>query len=394
MLSGIVLFDEVIESIKDATGIENMRPLYDRVRRFIFTVENDIGPGGVIVVKNRQYNKNDGMYDGKTLVLPMDFMHESGYGALTDGRVYGNIYQLYNDGPDQIDFRYLGYALDEFGNPFTTRNRLDAVVAYAVYRLYSSRVFTKQGSANMYKMYQQEYYDAVLQARGNDAFPTEEEWSELGATKNGGAFEAITNCGMRTIYSGSNNPILLDAAPVIEKEGCVTTVEAVSTSFATVSAIITQLTRMFIVGVSNSFTNLYGNIWDKDTMVGVSNGASSWIDANLTSPTEATGTTIQISGNSNGKAINSGVFAVKGRLVVRSLGQSTTISVLTVQAILYSFQGIYEYPDPINPLGGVVTYIDVYGNEQTAGNIWAPEVLSVLARSIISATGVAEVLLE
>lgn len=278
MISGIVYFDEIIESIKDATGIENMRPYYERIKRFVFWTEREIGGGGLIVRKRLSLTMGDGYYDGYNIILPEDFIGEFSYGSLSAGTIHGNVLKLHEKGPTELDFMYMGFLLDESGNPFTTRNHLVAVVAYAVYRLYSTKVFLKQGNANMYKMYQQEYYDSIGEARGDDAFPSEEEWIEIGRTMNGATFEALTNCGMKgfTITEGSYyvNPDVSDAI-------CTYTVYMEGTSTDTIVNTGTLTTRLTIQGVIDTFSRLFGvlrNYVDiRNALVGVSDGASTLI---------------------------------------------------------------------------------------------------------------------
>ena len=74
MTSGIVYFEEIVENIKDATGYGNLRPYYNRIKRFIFNVENEIGYGGVVVLKKKEYTKGDQLYDGNRLIVPFDFL--------------------------------------------------------------------------------------------------------------------------------------------------------------------------------------------------------------------------------------------------------------------------------------------------------------------------------
>jgi hypothetical protein len=210
MISGIVYFEEIVQSIKDATGIENTRPLWDKFRRFILFVEKDIGAGGFIIRKRKQFTKGDGYYDGKSITMPADFVGEYSYGSLKAGVVNGNRMTLFYDGPDEIDLYYMGFLLDDNGNPTTTRNHLLAVVDYAVMRLYSQKYFLGQGNQNQYLGYQRDYETAVLGARGNDVFPSESEWEDIGRTMSGGKYEALTNCGMRDVALGNNNPTYED----------------------------------------------------------------------------------------------------------------------------------------------------------------------------------------
>lgn len=212
MISGIVYFEEIVENIKDITGIENLMPYYDKIRRFIFNAERDIGAGGLIVRKKKQYNIGDGFYDGNNIIMPYDFIGEFSYGSLSCGVINGNVLTLNCKGLDQIDLTYLGFLLDSNGNPFTTRNHMEACVLYARHRLYSAKVFLKDGNQNLYREFKQEYNDEVMASRGNDAFPTEAEWLELSSILNGGAFEAYTNCGMTTIDEYCNDNTAQDGA--------------------------------------------------------------------------------------------------------------------------------------------------------------------------------------
>ena len=204
MTSGIVYFEEILENVKDATGYESTSNLRDKLRRFIFNTERDIGAGGMVVRKKKTYTKGDGRYDGKNIIMPYDFIGESSYGALSDGVLNGNVMTLNVEGATEIEVEYIGFVLDNNGNPFTTRNHLEACVLYAQMRLYSAKVFTGSGSRRMYRDIKQEYNDEVMASRGNDAFPTEEEWNAIGATMNGGAFEAYSNCLMTSKLSTEN----------------------------------------------------------------------------------------------------------------------------------------------------------------------------------------------
>jgi hypothetical protein len=202
MISGIVPFEEIVESIKDVTGYENMRPLHDKIRRFIFKAEEDIGAGGLVIRKKKQYTIGDGFYDGTTIIMPDDFIGEYSYKALSSGVINGRVLTLNcYPGPEELDMYYMGFLLDDKGNPFTTRNHLDAIVAFSVFRLYSSRYFLGKGNINQYREYKTEFNDFVMAARGNDAFPTEEQWEEIGKIMHGGMFQALSDCGVSTICS-------------------------------------------------------------------------------------------------------------------------------------------------------------------------------------------------
>lgn len=256
MRSGIVHFDQIVEEISDYTGIENLRPLYPRIRRFVFKVEQDIGPGSLMVVKKKNFTKNDGFYDGKRLILPQDFLSEWSHGALSNGSIFGNVFELYENGPDEIEFKYLGLLVDAQGNPFTTYNRLETVAKYAQYRLYGNRYFMGKGSQQQYLLYKQEYDNSVMEARGNDVFPTEEEFNELGTILRGGTFEALTDCGMKTIYI----PTIEDTTQPVPDPTCVVDMEGVVYGQAFVFGEITFRQTLYASGQANGSALVTGRL--------------------------------------------------------------------------------------------------------------------------------------
>ena len=58
---------------------------------------------------------------------------------------------------------------------------------------------------------------------------------------------------------------------------------------------------------------------------------------------------------------------------------------------VYCYEGVYEVDDPAHPFGGVVNYIDQYGNYQSQQYIWLGDFVTIVAQSIISTTGVSTV---
>jgi hypothetical protein len=186
MISGIVPFEEILTSVKDETGIENMRPLYEKVRRLIFRAEREIGYGGTVAVKKRTYKINTS-YNGKYFKFPDDFIEFEGVG-INSIAVQSN---KYTTTPEGIRFNalqtknvvlvYWGINVDEQGYPLVTRNHEEAVVAYIVWKLYSARIFLGTGNFNAVNAYKEEFINSLLEARGDDAFPTLEEWNDLGA---------------------------------------------------------------------------------------------------------------------------------------------------------------------------------------------------------------------
>lgn len=185
MISGLVPFEEIIESVKDDTGIENLRPWYEKISRLLFRAEREIGYGGSVVLKKVIY-KNPSNYNGKYFAYPVDFIELEGIGSSCRPICQSQ----YNKTADGIRFTttqtkdivllYWGIFCDGYGRPVTTRNHQEAVVSYIVWKLYSAKIFLGIGNMNANSYYKDEFTMALLEARGDDAFPTLEEWNEIG----------------------------------------------------------------------------------------------------------------------------------------------------------------------------------------------------------------------
>lgn len=186
MISGAVPFYEIVQSVKDETGIENLRPFYEKIRRLIFRAEREIGYGGTVVIKKKIYKYNID-YNGKYFPFPEDFIELEGIG-IDSFPVPQCSYQKTTDGirfdkatDKDIVLLYWGLSVDTEGNPIVTRNHEEAVVAYVVWKLYSPKIFLGNGNMNANKNYEQNFISLLLESRGDDAFPTLEEWNDIGA---------------------------------------------------------------------------------------------------------------------------------------------------------------------------------------------------------------------
>lgn len=179
MISGVVPFYSIIESVKDETGIQNLRPYYDKIRRLIFRGERKIGYGGSVKLKKKSYDTSNGKY----FKYPEDFIEIEGIGSCCE-EIPKNEIQLKEEGfclrkkREKVVLLYWGLSVDEEGFPIVTRNHEEAIIAYIVWKLYSARVFLGLGNFNLKKDYEQAFNSEVGEARGNDAFPTIEEYAE------------------------------------------------------------------------------------------------------------------------------------------------------------------------------------------------------------------------
>jgi len=190
MISGIVPFEEIVQSVKDETGIENIRPLYEKIRRLMFRAEREIGYGGSVELKKKTYLvagvDNSDCNFAKFFKFPEEFIEFEGVGQdccpVPEYR--------YRPTAEGIRFKckqekdtvllYWGINVDEQGYPMVTRNHEEAVIAFIVWKLYTSRMFLGLGAMNLQKDYEHSFTMALLEARGDDAFPTLEQWNALG----------------------------------------------------------------------------------------------------------------------------------------------------------------------------------------------------------------------
>lgn len=189
MISGLVSFDEIVGAIKDETGIENMRPLYDRLRRFVFRAEREIGYGGSISLKKCVFTKGVN-FNGTYIKFPDDLIEFEGVGSECGAF---SIIDYSDQHPGGIRFRqsqnkvimlYWALTCDGYGNPITTRNHEQAVIDYCVWKLYAAKRFLDKGNANTNFEYKQTWISSCLEARGDDAFPTLEQWNQLSSLNN------------------------------------------------------------------------------------------------------------------------------------------------------------------------------------------------------------------
>lgn len=194
MISGIVPFEEIIQSVKDETGIENLRSLYEKIRRLMFRAEREIGYGGTVDIFKKTYKlvgvTGGDCNFGKFFKFPSDFIEFEGVGKFCKP-ISSNFYRVTSEGvrfpkkqTEDFVLLYWGIKTDDEGNPCVTRNHEEAVIAYIVWKLYSSRIFLGIGNMNAKKDYEQTFNMSLLEARGDDAFPTLEEMGPLGILNN------------------------------------------------------------------------------------------------------------------------------------------------------------------------------------------------------------------
>ena len=190
MISGIVLFEEIVQSIKDETGIENIRPFYEKIRRLMFRAEREIGYGGSVELMKKTYVidgvSNSDPNFGKFFKFPQDLIELEGIGQ----KCQPVVEHKYRPTSEGIRFKekqtidtvilYWGIKTDDQGYPMITRNHEEAVISFILWKLYSAKIFLGIGNMNAAQDYKMSFHSALGEARGDDAFPTLEQWNALG----------------------------------------------------------------------------------------------------------------------------------------------------------------------------------------------------------------------
>lgn len=185
MYSKIIPFENIIDGIKDETGIQNLRNLYPMIRRFIYRAERDIGFGYGLLLKKIDYKKSDGTILDFKIRLPEDLIKIEEVGTSSQGfcpddyRHQGNFLFLCRD-IDEFSLIYYAMLCDGEGNPAITENHFEAVLAGVKYFMYQPKMWNNEGSINFYKQLELFYYERIGEAIGNDVMPsTDREWSDI-----------------------------------------------------------------------------------------------------------------------------------------------------------------------------------------------------------------------
>lgn len=172
-------FYEIIEDVKTDIGFSNMTNLYSQIRQLIARAEEEINPfSGYLVRKRMAYFKGNGNFDGKNIKLPQDFVKLNENMMCQDGLCPDKIIQtnshivICGESRDSVFFSYWGLNCDGEGNPVVARNHKEAVVNFIVWKLYGSKVFNGDGSAQLRREYKTEWEDSCMAARGFDLFPS------------------------------------------------------------------------------------------------------------------------------------------------------------------------------------------------------------------------------
>lgn len=191
MYSKHILFEEIVEGVKDDTGIENLRNLYPKIRRLIYRCEQDIGFGGSTILKRITYSIANGTIiksNGTIKIkLPEDMIKVEAFGMCQEGicpgdyKIQGNYLFLCKD-VEKFSLVYYSLLCDGEGNPMVTQNHKEAVISGISQYLYKPRLWMNKSGASQshFQTLERYYHDRIGEARGDDAMPsTKEEWSAI-----------------------------------------------------------------------------------------------------------------------------------------------------------------------------------------------------------------------
>lgn len=188
MTSQPIPFEEIVQRVQDDTGIQNLSNEIETIKRMVVYAEKEINPySGFLTKKKMIYYKKNGVFDGQKIKKPSDFVELHDVELECNSCSY---YQTINhiivcgDLQDKITFTYWAIQYDNNGNPIISGNHGEAVVCYIVWKLYSQKAFNGDGSHQVRKDYRQEFFDAALEARGEDMFPSEESLNQISHINN------------------------------------------------------------------------------------------------------------------------------------------------------------------------------------------------------------------
>lgn len=196
MYSKIVPFETILDGVKDDTGITTLRSILPKIRRLVYRCEKDMGFGSTAILKKILYSVADGSIivsdDGKTkkIRLPEDILALEEVGLCAEGVcpgtyiIQGNYLFFCNEIMSIEEFHLVYYTLlcDGEGNPLSSENHHEAVIAGVSYWLYKPRRWQDKGSRQQFKDLEDYYHDRLREAIGNDIMPsTSKEWSKIAA---------------------------------------------------------------------------------------------------------------------------------------------------------------------------------------------------------------------
>lgn len=181
-----VSFYDIIEGVKEETGITNLVNRYNEISRLIVRAERDINPyAGHFIIKNVKYVLNQNNFNGTSIKIPQDFIElrsAKANGLELETRDGLSHILLCNGQVNQIVIlSYWATQMDITGFPFVLYNHFEAVIAFIVWKLYSQKAYQDSANMNAKIVYQENYERFAKAARGFDFFPTQKNLDNMRA---------------------------------------------------------------------------------------------------------------------------------------------------------------------------------------------------------------------
>lgn len=212
-------FHDIVQGVKEDTGITNLVNRYNEITHLIVRAERDINPyGGHFILKTIRYKKGTTNFNGKHIRLPIDFIEALAvYDRSEPGRQkiemrnHQNTHILLCNGTinDSAVLKYWAVQMDPEGYPLVPYTHYEALVKFIVYKFISQRHFQGDAPLNSKDWHQSDYERACRAARGFDIFPTEENLENMRAlNKVPGYYEInIDDCMCSCSVIDDNSPV-------------------------------------------------------------------------------------------------------------------------------------------------------------------------------------------
>lgn len=187
MRNAIFTFEQVLKGVRSETGIKNLRNYREEIIDLIGRAEQEINPyTGYLLKKKMVLFVGNGNFENNRIKKPKDFVSLDKIGCCQDGLCEGQYYEtaghiIICDGLERnkITYTYWGLQCDDNGNPITTINHSEAVIAFIVWKLISQRAFMGEASHNVRRDYERIFDTKAMEARGEDFFPSPQQMNNI-----------------------------------------------------------------------------------------------------------------------------------------------------------------------------------------------------------------------
>ena len=177
MNSGYYKFEQIVEDVRTETGAKVLFNRYNEIRQLIIRAEREINPySGFMIKKKVLLFNGNGIFNGSSIKKPDDFIAIDKLGTCEDGLSENSYFETDShivicdkgQSTDFIIYTYWAMNYDSNGNPISTNNHAEAVVAFIVWKMYCSKVFMGIGNLQAKRDYKLEFETKSDEARGSD----------------------------------------------------------------------------------------------------------------------------------------------------------------------------------------------------------------------------------